>query len=51
VPSCPPLVGYTKEEQADVADKMLENPQESWVKMIEDYGRLRKTIREICDTI
>ena len=48
VSSCPPLAGYTKAEQSEVADKMQQTPNEAWVKMIVDYGVLRKNIRDMC---
>jgi len=49
IPSCPPLAGYTKEQQGDVADKMDANSREAWVQMIHDYGVLRENVRRMCE--
>ena len=51
VSSCPALVGYTAEEQADVAAKKAANQHETWARMIDDYGRLRAEIRKNCQNV
>lgn len=48
VSSCLPLVKYTQKQQNDVADAMEASPNEAWVQMINDYGKLRKQARAAC---
>ena len=48
VSSCLPLASYTQKQQNDVADAMEASPNETWVQMIVDYGKLRNQVRAVC---
>lgn len=53
VSPCPPLTGYTKDYQAKVWTEKVaaEKDNAAWPRMIDDYGRLRATLRGICDNV
>lgn len=49
VSSCLPLASYTKTQQSEVANAMEAHPHAAWAQMIEDYGKLRKQVKAVCD--
>ncbi len=48
VSSCLPVVKYTQEQQAQVADEMEQSPNAMWVVFVKHYGKLRREVRAAC---
>ena len=51
VPSCVPLVKYSKDEQNQAADEMESMPEMMLTRMVNDYGRLRAEVRAACGNV